>query len=259
MRQNDKIIATVMGQLGRPLIESVATPPAPTAEVPPTAPDSTPAPEVKPMSHDEWASACQPLLPEGSEVERNTCVYVLSGVRYAQKCQKNEAGTMILEGEPMKIETPVAAAPPAAPEVPPPAESGASAEVVALKAQLEAATKALAARDLADKDAAFAAAGVKPDLAEMVKSTATRNEGETWTQAVERVKKAMPSAFASEPAKATAPAAEIVPVQTRMPAGATIADRSASRAAGAPVSRQELYRQRAEANSAILDTFDGRN
>lgn len=193
-----KVASQLMGSAEAvPAVAAPAPPPVAPAE-----PAPVPAPEVKILSHDEWAAACQPLLPEGAQIEKEMCVYSVGAEMFAQRCKMNEAGAMALEGSPMKVQSvePVAAPVVATPAAPPAPE--ANAEVESLKAQLAArdrdlaeAQAAIAKADTDAKDAAFASSGVKVDIAPLVKGAASRKDGETWQQAVARIQVEMPSAF----------------------------------------------------------------
>ena len=172
-------------------------PAAPSPEVPA-------APEATPVSHDEWVRQCQAILPEGAEIDKNSCVYSLNGEQFAQKC-KSENGAMSLDGDPMQIkpvamptETPAAPAVPA----PPPVDAAAQAEIVALRAERDAANAARDAADAEAKATAFASSGVKPSLANTIMTTLAKSGGETWLQAVARDQVERPDAYGSVPVAA---------------------------------------------------------
>lgn len=220
------------------------------------------APEVKVMTHDEWANACQPLLPEGAQIEKDQCVYSLSGEMFVQRCKQNEAGAMALEGSPMKVQTSTEPAAGSTPEAP--IQSDANAEVEDLKAQLEAtnaklaeANAQIAKADNDAKDAAFASSGIKPDLADLVKGSAVRKEIknsdgtasiETWHQAVARIQVEKPSAFESKAQASATPAPIEIGRQRHMPQGAALAPRMVE-TAGASVDPHNQDARKASANA----------
>lgn len=259
-----KVVNQLVGNAEAPSEIAAAAPPPEVAPVP--------APEVKVMSHDEWANACQPLLPEGAQIEKDTCVYSLGGSMFAQACKKNDRGEMALEGSAMKVQSAVEPAVVPMPESPEEPEAKvANAEVADLKAQLEAtnaklaeANAQLAKADNDAKDAAFAASGIKADLAPIVKGSAARKEiknqdgtagVETWQQAVARIQVEMPSAFESKaPAQASAvTATEDAPRieigrQRHLPQGAAMGSRMIETAGASAIADNQDAR-RASANA----------